>query len=83
MHGVRVNAVAPGWFATDRITRYADSQGGLIEQMQRAVPLGRIGDPHELVGPVVFLASDAASMVTGQTLIVDGGLLSAVRLGTA
>jgi NAD(P)-dependent dehydrogenase (short-subunit alcohol dehydrogenase family) len=82
MHGVRVNAVAPGWFATDRLTRYAESQGGLIEQMQKAVPLGRIGDPRELVGPVVFLASDAASMFTGQTLIVDGGLLSAVRLGS-
>lgn len=80
-HGVRVNAIAPGWFATERVTRYANSQGDLIGQMERAVPLGRIGDPHELVGPVVFLASDAASMVTGQTLIVDGGLLSTVRLG--
>jgi NAD(P)-dependent dehydrogenase (short-subunit alcohol dehydrogenase family) len=82
-HGVRVNAIAPGWFATERVIRYLDTQAGLRSQMENAVPLGHLGNPEELVGPVVFLAAEASSMVTGQVLVVDGGLLSAVPLQSA
>lgn len=68
--GVRVNAVAPGFFPTRM-------SAGVLEQVQpefeRAVPLGRIGRTGELKGAVLFLASDASSYVTGQTLVVDGG----------
>jgi NAD(P)-dependent dehydrogenase (short-subunit alcohol dehydrogenase family) len=81
--GVRVNAIAPGWFATERVTSYLETQGSLKSRMQNAVPLGRLGNPEELVGPVVFLAAEASSMVTGHVLVVDGGLLSAVPLESA
>ena len=74
-HGVRVNALAPSWFSTD--------MGNLIERepeyrdrVLRRVPLGRMGRPEELVGATVFLLSDAASMVTGHVLAVDGGVLA-------
>ena len=79
-HQIRVNAVAPGWFATGRVAGYLETQPGLRDRMEGAVPLGRLANPEELIGPVVFLATEASSMVTGQVLVVDGGLLSSVRL---
>lgn len=73
--GIRVNAVAPGPFATPMtaITLANSSRG---DYYKSRVLLGRFGDPHELVGPVAFMASDMASFVTGETLIVDGGLMA-------
>ncbi len=69
-HGITVNAVAPGWFPTRM-------SGALIERyeekMLEGIPLRRFGNPEDLKGAVVFLASPAASYVTGQTLVVDGG----------
>jgi NAD(P)-dependent dehydrogenase (short-subunit alcohol dehydrogenase family) len=69
-HGITVNAVAPGWFPTRM-------SGGLIEKheerMLADIPLGRFGNPEDLKGVVVFLASPAASYITGQTIVVDGG----------
>ncbi len=69
-HGITVNAVAPGWFPTRM-------SGGLIERheerMLADIPLGRFGNPEDLKGVVVFLASPAAAYVTGQTIVVDGG----------
>jgi NAD(P)-dependent dehydrogenase (short-subunit alcohol dehydrogenase family) len=79
-YNIRVNAVAPGWLRTERVLRYLSTQPGLLEQMQSVIPMGRIGDPEELVGPVVFLASDASSLLTGQVLVADGGTLSTVQL---
>ena len=70
--GVRVNSIAPGWIETplnDWITR-DDSVRGTIEAM---IPMGRIGQAEEIVGAAIFLASDAASFVTGTTLVIDGG----------
>jgi NAD(P)-dependent dehydrogenase (short-subunit alcohol dehydrogenase family) len=70
--GVRVNALAPGWFPTELTTPFLEAPV-YNEQILRHEPTGRVGDPAELVGPLLFLASDASSRVTGETLVVDGG----------
>jgi NAD(P)-dependent dehydrogenase (short-subunit alcohol dehydrogenase family) len=70
--GVRVNAIAPGWFETEMTQEMFSDESGL-GYIRRHTPMGRPGELPELVGPVLFLASDAASYVTGQILPVDGG----------
>jgi len=80
--GITVNAVLPGFMATDRmrhlIERDAAAAGiGIDEQTARTtatIPVGRLGDPREFAAMVAFLASDRASYVTGQSIVVDGGL---------
>lgn len=69
---IRVNALAPGWFPTEMSAPLLDSDDGLA-WVNRKTPLGRAGEPHELDGAIVFLASDASSYMTGQVLSVDGG----------
>ena len=73
--GVRVNAVAPGTFETD-LTRGLATAGQLSDLARERVPLGRLGRAEEIGAAVAFLASDAASYVTGTVLAVDGGWLS-------
>ena len=71
--GIRVNALAPGFFPSEMTDEYPE---GYLDMMMVRVPAGRAGDPQELVPPLFFLASDAASYVTGVVLPVDGGLLT-------
>ena len=71
--GIRVNALAPGFYASEMTDQYPD---GYLDQMMFRVPAGRAGEPHELVCAAIFLASDAASYITGVLLPVDGGLLT-------
>jgi NAD(P)-dependent dehydrogenase (short-subunit alcohol dehydrogenase family) len=69
--GIRVNSVAPGFFASEMTDQYPD---GYLESQQARIPAGRTGDPAELAATVVFLASAASGYVTGQVLPVDGGM---------
>ena len=70
--GVTANAVAPGYIATDMT---ANLPAGAAEALMARIPLGRLGTVEDVVGVVVFLASEAASYVTGQVLCVDGGMV--------
>ncbi|MFL6136921.1 MAG: SDR family NAD(P)-dependent oxidoreductase [Frankiaceae bacterium] len=73
--GVRVNALCPGWTATE-LNRNLWENEETTRAMMQGVPLGRWADAGEMVGPALFLASDASSFVTGHALVVDGGLLA-------
>lgn len=73
--GVRLNSIAPGWIETDlNANMWTDE--GVRKSMEDMIPMGRLGNAEEIVGPAVFLASDASSFVTGATLLVDGGQLA-------
>lgn len=74
--GIRVNAIAPGVIETP-MTSYTREAPERLEKFMMRTPMGRVGQTEELVGPVVFLASNMASYVTGVTLPVDGGFLAA------
>jgi len=71
-HGVTVNVLAPGWFKTAQNKALYDNKPWFEYIMDR-IPLGRPGQPHDLDGTVIFLASDASAYVTGQIILVDGG----------
>ena len=73
--GVTVNAIAPGVFRTDLNAQLLDSTPRGQELLMRT-PMARFGKTEELIGAAIYLASDAASFVTGQTLVVDGGFLA-------
>ncbi|MFZ0381401.1 MAG: SDR family oxidoreductase, partial [Solirubrobacteraceae bacterium] len=70
--GVRVNAIAPGWFETEMNAPLLQDERSL-RWLVRQCPMGRPGREHELDGVLLFLASDASSYCTGQVIAVDGG----------
>lgn len=72
-HNIRVNAIAPGYFPTEINEGFFDTKNGL--DMISRIPMQRVGDPSELGGPLLLLASDASSFMTGSTIVVDGGHL--------
>ena len=81
--GILVNNVAPGYLLTDRMMEVIDDRAGVdgtttdeaMRALESNIPMGRIGRPEELANLVVFLASDAASYITGTTIQVDGGVI--------
>jgi 3-oxoacyl-[acyl-carrier protein] reductase len=70
--GIRVNAVAPGFISTEMITAMPEK---ILEGMRSRTPLGRLGDPRDIANAYLFLASDEAGFITGETLRVDGGIV--------
>jgi len=77
--GIRVNAIVPcqfrSWGFEVTLSRFPDPQA-MLKKMEANIPLGRVGEPDEIVGGVLYLASDASSMVTGDLLYIDGGYLA-------
>jgi gluconate 5-dehydrogenase len=71
--GIRVNAIAPCTFETPVVARQRAAEPDLYPAMVKRIPMGRFGEPDEIVGPALFLVSDASAMVTGTILTVDGG----------
>jgi NAD(P)-dependent dehydrogenase (short-subunit alcohol dehydrogenase family) len=72
-HGITVNCLAPGWFKTEQ-TKVLYENARWVDYITDRIPLHRPGRPDDLDGAIVFLASDASAYVTGQTLLVDGGM---------
>ncbi len=70
--GIRVNAVAPGFTATEMVTSMPEK---VLDGMKSRTPLGRLGEPRDIANAYLFLASDEASFITGETLRVDGGIV--------
>jgi NAD(P)-dependent dehydrogenase (short-subunit alcohol dehydrogenase family) len=81
VHGITVNCLAPGWFRTaQNAVLYENAEW--VEYLCDRIPLKRPGQPHDLDGAVVFLASDASAYITGQTLLVDGGISTGATRAT-
>jgi len=76
--GVRVNAIAPGWIITEINHEYLTAGPGAA--MKRQIPIGRFGEPRDLDGPLLLLASDAGRYITGATIIADGGQVIALHV---
>jgi len=75
--GVRVNAIAPGWFVTEMNDDYLMSEKGAA--IKREIPMGRFGDAGDLDGALLLLASDAGAYITGATIVVDGGQVIQIK----
>ena len=75
--GIRVNAIAPGWIVTEINSDYLAGSGAT---MTRQIPIGRFGEPRDLDGPLLLLASDAGRYMTGTTIVADGGQLAALKV---
>ena len=74
-HGITVNGVAPTFVYTEMI-RHVMENPEFRETLLARIPLGRIADPRDVVGPALFFMSPGSSFVTGQTMYVDGGITS-------
>ena len=72
-HGITVNDIAPGAVATP-INKRTLGDGDLLHELQGVIPAGRLGEPDEIAGLAVFLASDEAAYITGSTYVIDGGM---------
>lgn len=72
---IRVNAIAPGWIKT-KLNEHLWSDPSARRQIEAEIPLGYLAEPRDLMGTVLFLASEASQYITGQTIVVDGGFLA-------
>ncbi len=76
-YGVLVNSVAPGTIRSEMVEGLLNANPALAERLVAKAPMGRVGECHEAAEPIVFLLTDAASFITGQVIVVDGGRLAA------
>ena len=81
VHNITVNCLAPGWFKTAQTKVLYDNQEW-VDYLTDRIPLKRVGQPNDLDGTVIFLASDASAYMTGQTLLVDGGISTGATKAT-
>lgn len=81
-HGITVNCLSPGWFKTDQ-NKVLYEDEGWVEYLVDRIPLKRPGQPNDLDGTIVFLASDASEYITGQNILVDGGISTGATRATA
>jgi NAD(P)-dependent dehydrogenase (short-subunit alcohol dehydrogenase family) len=79
-HRIRVNAIAPAWIMTDALKHYNEQFPGVLDfdALRERIPMGRFGEPDEIAGVAVFLASDSSSFITGTTILADGGVVAYV-----
>lgn len=75
--GIRVNAIAPGWFVTEMNDDYLNSDKGAA--IKREIPMGRFGNPGDLDGALLLLASNAGAYITGATIVADGGQVIQIK----
>jgi NAD(P)-dependent dehydrogenase (short-subunit alcohol dehydrogenase family) len=75
-YNIRVNSIAPGYIATEGAFQAQKADAELIQRRTASIPLGRHGQAQDIVGAVIYLASEASSYVTGQTLVIDGGAIT-------
>ena len=75
--GIRVNAIAPGWFVTEMNDDYLNSDKGAA--IRREIPMGRFGNPGDLDGALLLLASNAGAYITGATIVADGGQVIQIK----
>lgn len=80
-HGITVNCLAPGWFQTEQNKALYENKEWVDYLIDR-IPLKRPGEPHDLDGAVIFLASESSRYITGQTLLVDGGISTGATRAT-
>jgi gluconate 5-dehydrogenase len=80
-HGITVNCLAPGWFRTEQ-NKVLYQNDAWVSYLQDRIPLNRPGAPNDLDGAIVFLASDSSEYITGQTLLVDGGISTGATKAT-
>lgn len=80
-HGITVNCLAPGWFKTAQNQVLYENEAW-VDYLRDRIPLKRPGQPNDLDGAVVFLASDASAYITGQTMLVDGGISTGATKAT-
>ena len=81
VYGITVNCLAPGWFKTEQTAVLFENRGW-VEYICDRIPLKRPGEPHDLDGAIVFLASDSSKYITGQTFLVDGGISTGATRAT-
>jgi NAD(P)-dependent dehydrogenase (short-subunit alcohol dehydrogenase family) len=81
MYGITVNCLAPGWFKTEQTAILYENKEW-VEYLCDRIPLNRPGQPNDLDGAIVFLASDASEYITGQTLLIDGGISTGATRAT-